>query len=127
MEMEKKAGAVIAMNPKTGDILAFVSTPAFNPNSFSRGIGKNEWAALVADPRTPLQNKGLQGTYAPGSTVKPFLALTALETGVQNPNAQVLCEGSFTLGNRTFRCWKEKGHGMVDMYKAIVQSCDVYF
>jgi penicillin-binding protein 2 len=125
--MENKAGAVIAMDPKTGDILAFVSMPAFNPNSFSQGIRKNEWAALVANPRTPLQNKGLQGTYAPGSTVKPFLALTALEMGVQNPNARVLCEGSFTLGNRTFRCWKEKGHGMVDMYKAIVQSCDVYF
>jgi penicillin-binding protein 2 len=125
--MEKKAGAVIAMNPKTGDILAFVSAPAFNPNSFSRGIRKNEWAALVADPRIPLQNKGLQGTYAPGSTVKPFLALTALELGAQDPQATVRCDGSFTLGNRTFRCWKEEGHGIVDMYRAIVQSCDVYF
>ena len=125
--MEKKAGAVIALNPKTGDILAFVSAPAFNPNFFSRGIRKNEWAALVADPRTPLQNKGLQGTYAPGSTVKPFLALTALERGVQDPKAVVRCDGSFQLGNRTFRCWREKGPGLVDMYRAIVQSCDVYF
>jgi penicillin-binding protein 2 len=88
--MKNRAGAVIAMNPKTGDILAFVSVPAFDPNAFSRGIRKEEWESLVTDPRTPMQNKGL-------------------------------------LGNRTFRCWKEKGHGMVDMYKAIVHSCDVYF
>ncbi|MGA7105399.1 MAG: penicillin-binding protein 2 [Candidatus Deferrimicrobiaceae bacterium] len=125
--MENRAGAVIAMIPKTGDILAFVSAPAFDPNAFSRGIRKEEWAQLVADPGTPLQNKGLQGTYAPGSTVKPFLALSALETGVQNPKALVRCEGSLTLGDRTFRCWKKQGHGWVDMYKAIVQSCDVYF
>jgi penicillin-binding protein 2 len=125
--MEKQAGSVIAMNPKTGDILAFVSAPAFDPNAFSRGIRKEEWAALVEDPRNPMQNKGLQGTYAPGSTVKPFLALTALEEGVMNPKATVFCGGSFRLGNRVFRCWKEKGHGTVDMYRAIVQSCDVYF
>ena len=125
--MEKHAGSVIAMNPKTGDILAFVSVPAFDPNAFSRGIRKEEWTALVEDPRIPLQNKGLQGTYAPGSTVKPFLALTALEEGVMNPKATVFCGGSFRLGNRVFRCWKEKGHGTVDMYRAIVQSCDVYF
>ncbi|MGB3399536.1 MAG: penicillin-binding protein 2 [Candidatus Deferrimicrobiaceae bacterium] len=125
--MENRAGAVIAMIPKTGDILAFVSAPAFDPNAFSRGIRKEEWAQLVANPGTPLQNKGLQGTYAPGSTVKPFLALSALETGVQNPKALVRCEGSLTFGDRTFRCWKKQGHGWVDMYKAIVQSCDVYF
>jgi len=125
--MQGKAGAVIAMNPKTGDILAFVSSPAYDPNAFSRGIRKEEWEMLVSDPRNPLQNKGLQGTYAPGSTVKPFLALTALEDGIQNPNTKVFCDGSFQLGNRTFRCWKEKGHGWVDMYQAIVQSCDVYF
>lgn len=125
--MDNLAGAVIAMIPKTGDILAFVSAPAFDPNVFSRGIRKEEWAQLVADPRIPLQNKGLQGTYAPGSTVKPFLALTALETGIQNPNALVRCGGSLTFGDRTFRCWKKQGHGWVDMYKAIVQSCDVYF
>jgi penicillin-binding protein 2 len=125
--MKNRAGAVIAMDPKTGDILTFVSAPAFDPNAFSRGIRKGEWESLVKDPRTPMQNKGLQGTYAPGSTVKPFLALLSLEDGIQNPKAKVRCNGSFPLGNRTFRCWKKKGHGMVDMYKAIVQSCDVYF
>ncbi len=125
--MEKHAGAVIAIAPKTGDILAFVSAPAFDPNIFTRGIRKEEWTSLISDIRTPMQNKGLQGTYAPGSTVKPFLALTGLEERVQNPKAKVLCTGSFPLGNRTFRCWKQQGHGMVDMYEAIVQSCDVYF
>ncbi len=125
--MEKNAGTVIAMDPKTGDILAFVSMPGFDPNAFARGIRKDEWAELVEDPNKPLHNKGIQGTYAPGSTVKPFLALTALEEKIQSPNAVVHCGGSFELGNRTFRCWREKGHGTVDMYKAIVQSCDVYF
>lgn len=125
--MEGKAGAVIAIVPKTGDILAFVSAPAFDPNAFSRGIRKAEWQALSGDIRKPMQNKGLQGTYAPGSTVKPFVALAALEEGVQDPKATVRCPGYLQIGNRRFRCWREKGHGTVDMYKGIVQSCDVYF
>lgn len=125
--MEQKAGAVIAMVPKTGDVLAFVSGPAFDPNVFSRGIRKAEWQALAADTRKPMQNKGLQGTYAPGSTVKPFVALAALEEGVQDPKSLIRCPGFLQIGNRAFRCWREKGHGAVDMYKGIVQSCDVYF
>ncbi|MGE5190262.1 MAG: penicillin-binding protein 2 [Gemmatimonadota bacterium] len=125
--MAGKAGAVIAMSPKTGDVYAFVSLPAFDPNSFSRGIRKDEWQALLADKLKPLSSKGLQGTYAPGSTVKPFLALAALETGAQDAAKTVSCGGSFTFGNRTFRCWKEKGHGPVEMHRAIVNSCDVYF
>jgi penicillin-binding protein 2 len=125
--MNGRAGAVIAMAPKTGDILAFVSSPVFDPNVFSRGIRKNEWKALSEDIRKPMQNKGLQGTYAPGSTVKPFVALAALTEGLQDPKAVVRCPGYLQIGNRRFRCWREKGHGTVDMYKAIVQSCDVYF
>jgi penicillin-binding protein 2 len=125
--MANRAGAVIAMVPKTGDILAFFSAPAFDPNVFSRGIRKNEWQALAKDVRKPMQNKGLQGTYAPGSTVKPLVAMAALEEGVQDPKALVRCQGYLQIGNRQFRCWKEKGHGTVDMYKGIVQSCDVYF
>ncbi len=125
--MAGKAGAVIAMSPKTGDVYAFLSVPGFDPNSFSRGIKKDEWQALLADRMKPLSSKGLQGTYAPGSTVKPFLALAGLETGEQDPAKTVSCGGSFTFGNKTFRCWKEKGHGPVDMRKAIIQSCDVYF
>jgi penicillin-binding protein 2 len=125
--MGSKAGAVIAMVPGTGDVLAFYSAPAFDPNAFARGIRKNEWKTLTADPRKPMQNKGLQGTYAPGSTVKAFVALAALEEGVQDPKATVRCPGYLPIGNRVFRCWREKGHGLVDMYKGIVQSCDVYF
>ncbi len=125
--MGDKAGAVIAISPKTGDVIAFVSLPAFEPNSFSRGIRKGEWQALLADRMKPMSSKGLQGTYAPGSTVKPFLALAGLEAGVQDPEKPVSCGGSFTYGNKTFRCWKEKGHGPVDMRKALIQSCDVYF
>ncbi|TRZ98633.1 MAG: penicillin-binding protein 2 [Deltaproteobacteria bacterium] len=122
-----RAGAVIALAPRTGEVLAFYSGPSFDPNMFTRGIRKAEWQALSSDPRKPMQNKGLQGTYAPGSTIKPFLALAALEAKVQEKGKTVLCTGSYRLGNRVFRCWKEKGHGVVDMYRAIVQSCDVYF
>jgi penicillin-binding protein 2 len=122
-----RAGAVIALAPRTGEVLAFYSGPAFDPNVFTRGIRKAEWQALTADPRKPMQNKGLQGTYAPGSTIKPFLALAALEEKMQEKGKTVPCPGSYRLGNRVFRCWKEKGHGVVDMYRALVQSCDVYF
>ncbi|MGB7630053.1 MAG: penicillin-binding protein 2, partial [Candidatus Deferrimicrobium sp.] len=122
-----RAGAVIALAPRTGEVLAFYSGPAFDPNAFARGIRKADWQALNTDPRNPMQNKGLQGTYSPGSTIKPFLAMTALEDKMQEKGKTVLCTGSYRLGNRVFRCWKEKGHGAVDMYRAIVQSCDVYF
>ena len=122
-----RAGAVIALAPRTGEVLAFFSGPAFDPNVFARGIRKAEWQALNTDPRKPMQNKGLQGTYAPGSTIKPFLAMAALEEKMQEREKIVLCPGSYRLGNRVFRCWREKGHGAVDMYRAIVHSCDVYF
>jgi len=125
--MGNRAGAVIALAPKTGEVFAFYSAPGFDPNTFARGIRRADWQALNGDPRKPMQNKGLQGTYAPGSTVKPFLALAALEEKVQDTERTVSCPGSFRLGNRVFRCWKEKGHGTVDMYRAVVQSCDVFF
>jgi penicillin-binding protein 2 len=125
--MGERAGAVIALVPKTGEVLAFYSAPGFDPNVFARGIRKGDWQALNSDPRKPMQNKGLQGTYAPGSTVKPFLALAALEGKALDKSATVSCGGSYRLGNRTFRCWKEKGHGTVDMYRALIHSCDVYF
>jgi penicillin-binding protein 2 len=125
--MGDRAGAVIALSPKTGEVYAFYSGPAFDPNIFARGILKADWQALNSDPRKPMQNKGLQGTYAPGSTVKPFLALAALENRLIDKTAKINCPGSYRLGNRVFRCWREKGHGPTDMYRAIVQSCDVYF
>ncbi|OGP37587.1 MAG: penicillin-binding protein 2 [Deltaproteobacteria bacterium RBG_16_66_15] len=125
--MGDRAGAVIALAPRTGEVLAFYSGPGFDPNVFARGIRRADWQALNTNPRKPMQNKGLQGTYAPGSTIKPFLAMAALEEKMQEIGKPVVCPGSYRLGNRVFRCWKEKGHGAVDMYRAIVQSCDVYF
>ncbi|MBP2685928.1 MAG: mrdA [Deltaproteobacteria bacterium] len=125
--MGDRAGAVIALAPRTGEVLAFYSAPAFDPNDFARGIPRDDWQALNANPRKPMQNKGLQGTYAPGSTVKPFLAMAALEEKMQEKGTAVVCPGSYRLGNRVFRCWREKGHGAVDMYRALVHSCDVYF
>jgi len=125
--MRNRAGTAIALDPRSGEVLAFVSSPAYDPNAFSRGLTRKEWQALVGDPRKPMQNKGIQGTYAPGSTVKPFLVLEALERRLRGERETVNCIGEFTLGDRTFRCWKEQGHGRVDMYKAVVQSCDVYF
>jgi penicillin-binding protein 2 len=125
--MGDRAGAVIALEPRTGEVLAFYSAPAFDPNNFARGIPRADWQALNVNPRKPMQNKGLQGTYAPGSTVKPFIAMAALEEKMQEKGTTVVCPGSYRLGNRVFRCWREKGHGAVDMYRALVQSCDVYF
>lgn len=125
--MNDRTGAAIAMDPRTGEVLAIVSSPAYDPNDFSRRLTRKEWQALVGNPRKPMQNKGIQGTYAPGSTIKPLLALEALETGALGEDDTVSCTGEFTLGDRTFRCWKERGHGRVDLYKAVVQSCDVYF
>lgn len=125
--MNDRAGAAIAMDPRTGEVLAIVSSPAYDPNDFSRRLTRKEWQALVENPRKPMQNKGIQGTYAPGSTIKPLLVLEALETGALGEGDTVSCTGEFTLGDRTFRCWKERGHGRVDLYKAVVQSCDVYF
>ena len=125
--MGKNAGAVIAISPKTGELLAFYSAPSFDPNIFARGVSKLDWNALNADPMKPMQNKGLQGTYAPGSTIKPFVALAALENKVAGRSTTVNCPGFHNLGNQVFRCWKATGHGPVDMHQAIVQSCDVYF
>ena len=125
--MGNHAGAVIALCPKTGKVFAFYSAPDFDPNIFARGISKSNWQTLNADLMKPMQNKGLQGTYAPGSTIKPFIALAALENKIIDKTAKINCTGSIRLGNNTFRCWKGAGHGPVDMYQAIVHSCDVYF
>src|SRR3990170_4738513 len=125
--MGDRAGAVIALAPRTGEVLASSPGPGFAPTVSARGTRRADWQALNPTPRKPMQNKGLQGTYAPGSTIKPFLAMAALEEKMQEIGKPVVCPGSYRLGNRVFRCWKEKGHGAVDMYRAIVPSCAVYF
>ncbi len=124
---QDKNGALIAMDPKSGRILAMVSKPSFDPSIFARGISPKEWRELVEHPFHPLQNKVIQGQYPPGSVFKIVTAIAALETGAITPQTQVTCNGAFTHGNRDFRCWKEKGHGTLHLHRALVESCDVYF
>jgi penicillin-binding protein 2 len=123
----KRRGAFVAIEPQTGDILAFVSKPNFNPNDFVEGIDASTWKDLNESPEKPLYNRPLKGTYAPGSTYKPFMALAALETGKRTPNQSIADPGYFILGNNTFRDDKVGGHGTVDMAKSIVESCNTYY
>ncbi len=121
-----ESGSVVVMDCLTGDLLAMVSMPSFDPNSFSDGIGRIEWKMLSEDDHVPLRNKVLRGLYPPGSTVKPMVALSFLEAGL-DPEASVVCNGGLRVGNRVFHCWNHRGHGTVNMAKGIYQSCDVYF
>ncbi len=122
-----RRGALVAIEPETGDILAFVSKPTFDPNLFIEGIDSATWSELNGSPDKPLLNRPLRGTYPPGSTYKPFMALAALELGKRTPQWGMADPGSFTLGNHTFRDDAPGGHGWVDMYRSIVVSCDTYY
>ena len=122
-----RRGAMVAMDPKTGEILAFVSKPTFDPNLFVEGIDVENWQALNDSLDKPLLNRALRGTYPPGSTYKPFMALAALQTGKRTPSQQIFDPGFFMFGNHRFHDDKEGGHGTVDMYKSIVESCDTYY
>ena len=121
-----ESGSVVVMDCATGDVLAMVSMPCYDPNSFSDGIGRIEWKMLSEDDHVPLRNKVLRGLYPPGSTVKPTVALAFLEAGL-DPEASVNCAGGLRVGNRVFHCWNHRGHGATNMLKGIYQSCDVYF
>ena len=123
----QRRGALVAIDPKTGEILAFVSKPTFDPNLFVEGIDSESWQALNESPDKPLLNRALRGTYPPGSTYKPFMALAALETGARRPEQSIADPGFFMFGGHRFRDDKEGGHGMVNMYQSIVQSCDTYY
>jgi penicillin-binding protein 2 len=123
----EESGSVVVMDVHTGDIIAMVSTPGFDPNSFNLGINHDEWRELLEDPRKPLINKPLRGQYPPGSTFKMIVALAALESGVITEDYQSFCVGKMKLGNHTFHCWKKHGHGLLDMVSAIEHSCDIYF
>ena len=120
-------GAFVAIEPETGDILAFVSKPNFNPNDFVEGIDSVTWKELNDSPQKPLYNRPLKGIYPPGSTYKPFMALAALETKKRTPSQTISDPGYFDFGNHTFRDDKKGGHGVVDMQKSIVESCDTYY
>ena len=125
--LQGKQGAIVVLEVNSGAILASVSTPAFDPNVFARGVTAEEWRALGQDRMHPLNNRAIQGQYPPGSTFKIVLAIAALEEKVIDPDTQLQCHGSMAFGNRVFRDWKKQGHGAVDLHKGIVQSCDVYF
>ena len=120
-------GAFVAIEPETGDILAFVSKPNFNPNDFVEGIDSVTWKELNDSPQKPLYNRPLKGIYPPGSTYKPFMALAALENKKRTPSQTISDPGYFDFGNHTFRDDKKGGHGIVDMQKSIVESCDTYY
>ena len=120
----EESGSVVVLDCLTGDILALVSMPAYDPNSFSDGIGRTEWSMLSEDPRRPLLNKVLNALYPPGSTIKPMGALALLQNGVE-PQERIFCPGGYALGNRFFRCLGR--HGSVDMRRAIAKSCNTYF
>ncbi len=127
--LEKYSGAIVALAPATGEVLALVSKPGYDPNAFVRGISTTEYLALQNHREQPLYNRALLGQYPPGSTLKPFLGLAGLEHGVADRQREVFCPGYYVLPGeeRRFRDWKREGHGRVDLDEAVTQSCDVYF
>jgi penicillin-binding protein 2 len=120
-------GAAVLLDPRSGEVLALVSRPAYDPNSFATGIDRATWNGLIEDKLKPLQNRALQGTYSPGSTFKIAVATAALEEGVITPEFRVHCGGGATFYGRYFQCWKKGGHGTVEVRQAIEQSCNVFF
>jgi penicillin-binding protein 2 len=124
---EEKRGAVVALDPRNGDVLVLVSKPAFDPNSFAGGIDSATWKRLTESEGRPIQNRALAGQYPPGSIYKVFVAAAGLEERAIDPDDRVFCPGSFKLGRRTYRCWKRGGHGSVNLHEALARSCDVFF
>jgi penicillin-binding protein 2 len=122
-----RPGAVIAMAPRDGSILALVSSPSFNSALFSGGISKQDWKKLSDDPLHPMENRVIAGQYPPASTYKMIVAAAALQEGLITPETSFQCDGFYELGNRKYRCWHKGGHGRISLHRAIVQSCDVYF
>jgi len=127
--LEGRRGSVVALDPQNGEVLALVSAPSFDPNAFAVGMSGSEFRGLQTDPDQPLFNRAVIGKYPPGSTIKPMLAIAALETGATNLKRRTLCRGFYTLPGSThrYRDWKPEGHGEVDLHNAIAESCDVYF
>ncbi len=122
-----KTGAITAIDPENGDVLAMASSPGFSQNAFVDGLNDSTWNALINDPKRPLRNKVVQGEYPPASTYKIVTAMAALEEGAMDKATTVYCPGYFRFGNRVYRCWKEGGHGRMHIVEAISQSCDVFF
>lgn len=127
MKADDMAGAVVAMEVKTGRLLTLVSMPSIHLDDFIGGISFENWNALRDNPKHPLLNKVVQGSYPPGSTYKMITAIAGLSTGVITKDTVMYCPGHYSFGNRVYRCWKHSGHGTVDLRRAIAESCDVYF
>ncbi len=125
--LKDKAGAVVAMEPSSGQILAMASSPAFDPNEFVCGLTHDEWKDLISQPARPMGNKAVKGEYPPASTYKIVTAIAALEEKVIDVNTSFYCPGYIKHGNREFRCWKKGGHGSVNVVRALAESCDVFF
>jgi penicillin-binding protein 2 len=127
--LQGRRGAVVAIDPSNGEILVFASAPSFNPNNFISGLSREDFRALQSNVNQPLFNRALRGKYPPGSTIKPMLALAALEENIIDADKQKICRGYFTLPGRThrYRDWKPAGHGKINLHDAIAQSCDTYF
>ena len=125
--LSEEAGGVAVMDADTGQLWALASAPSYNSNDFSSGLSAEQWAALRDDPLHPMQNRVIQSVYPPGSVFKPVIAAAGLHYDMLDPNETVHCSGQIRLGRRVFRCWKKGGHGAVNLEKALVESCDVYF
>ena len=125
--MGDRSGVVVAMVPDTGEVLAMVSRPAFDPTSFSSGIGQDEWNALVSDPRKPLRNRAIQDRYSPGSIFKIFMTAAGLEEDVIALDESIVCHGHATLYGNRFDCWNADGHGAMTIHDALIHSCNVFF
>jgi len=125
--LEDKVGAIVALDPRSGKILAMASSPTFSQEAFERGLTAQEWQRLIKDKSHPLENRVLRGQYPPGSTFQIVMAVAGLEEKVITPTSVVNCSGSLTVGDHTFNCWRKHGHGGVNLHRALVESCDVYF
>ena len=125
--LNNRAGSISVMDIYTGDVIAMYSSPSYDPNKFLFGISNDDWSLIRNNPLKPLINKTLSGLYSPGSTIKPIVALSALENKIVSPNFKVKCTGKMELFGQTFHCWKEKGHGFMSLKNAMKQSCDTYF
>lgn len=125
--LKDKHGAIVVMNPNNGELLALASSPSYDPNLFVGGIGKIDWERIVSSEDFALQNRALTGQYPPGSVFKIIVALAGLQEGVIDPKEEIFCNGTYSLGRSQYRCWKKYGHGKVDLHRALVESCDIYF
>ena len=123
----EESGAAVLLDVHTGEILAFVSSPSFDPNMMTQGLSQKEWNALLENERNPLTNKAISGQYSPGSTFKMVVAMAALEAGIIKPETRSFCAGKMSLGNHVFHCWKKQGHGHLNVVEALQHSCDIFF